>query len=469
MKVLNDFVIENFTSSYFYQHVCDKLNLKISKSADLSFTPFLTSRCSKTFIISECLHEIIYVKSKFLKILGPTIILLIMSITLNAQNSNQEPNETLSEIEKELTKQKNITTLKKEISNNQKSIIENQRNLAKPFDLKPTDGNTKIEGEFIEGLLIVDKNLSTGMAKMTKAISNNFKKEIVLIYYDKTTIDKIAPYKTLLAEIDVVIDQQLNVKENAEKLLNIPFNSKAPSESAPLVTSLVATYGVIQSVGAILSTFKTDLEFDNYSVDVPVLNIVSALKAGCNDSTKIYAPGIFPVIPTSNEVKDGDLMKKVSLLIDNSGESKAVYESTIKRIGKLKNELKSLNDDEKKYAEEFIALHENAAQNLKAYLDLVESLNSRMFESKDGSNLFSNLLAIERISELMEKANTYTIKIEVAAKGGHFTRKGWFIRNRIEHNGGVMIRCLIFNNHGLVVFSDVQRAYSNHGRKFEME
>jgi hypothetical protein len=73
--------------------------------------------------------------------------------------------------------------------------------------------------------------------------------------------------------------------------------------------------------------------------------------------------------------------------------------------------------------------------------------------------VLTEFLKAEKLSQILDKSDTYAINLKVSSSGMVRIRRNIFFNARVAHTGGVSISARIFNREGQLVGGDVQDYY----------
>ncbi|MFM9947380.1 MAG: hypothetical protein ACKV1O_05530 [Saprospiraceae bacterium] len=389
-------------------------------------------------------------------------------ITLFCMKTNAQETKEVSEEVKRLQEQAEILKLEKEISEYQKNIFENNIAKQKAFDITLPKGEVSVTGEHIEAKLLSSKALSSAMSnmvnKLNKTINPNLidgeQNRITLIYYDNIQLNKINEYKALVEELSQKIkDVEVHVTE-AQDILDAEALSFGSGLS--LTGLAISAGGVLNAIAGISSYFKTDISYTTFKSEYDDKDLISSFfQIISNDSNNIdfYAPNLYPIV-SSIGVKNTPLSDKIKEL--NKLTSKIV--NLITELDKQTNKLTVLLKDEKDkdkidQINKALKLVENTKNKINSDKASIETIFKALYVQNDGKSNLSNILSVEALYDLLSKENSYVILLKASGTGGTLHKKGLFVKNRLEHSGGVTLNCIVFNQNSKVVFAGVERGY----------
>ena len=320
-------------------------------------------------------------------------------------------------------------------------------------------------------------------------------------------------YGAILAQLQFLHDHYL-------KLIAQANDARTPKESAALL--IPAATQAVKSVADLINMFRTSTEFKDQTVTVDTRMIVTLLtnklliKRGVCEVEEIYYPSVY-TMGISPDVSTGPLITAYrNLLNDVANGDQAVAanneliakmtkaaEDVDKEIEKLQKEIKdhetpapkteTKSKGKKKPPEEPFdlegaktalakALRKKTAINstikeLKQTAASVESFKTSLadllklltaVDSTTNTPVLVTLLRAERLADLLKKANTYSLEMQVTAQGTNKITKNAFFSAKLSHSGGVSIGVNLFNNKDQLVLGQLEQYYIDYTNSKEI-
>jgi hypothetical protein len=323
----------------------------------------------------------------------------------------------------------------------------------------------------------------------------------------------IVTYSAILAQLQFLHEQYL-------KLITQANDARTPKESAALL--IPAATEAVKSVADLINMFRTSTEFKDQTVTVDTRMIVTLLtnklliKRGVCEVEEIYYPSVY-TMGISPDVSTGPLITAYRNLLNDvakGDQAVAANNELIATLTKAAEDVdteieklqKAIKDHEtpapktetkskgkKKPPEEPFdlegaktalgkALRKKTAINstikeLKQTAASVESFETSLadllklltaVDATTNTPALVTLLRAERLAELLKKANTYSLELQVTAKGTNKITKNAFFSAKLSHSGGVSIGVNLFNNKDQLVLGQLEQFYIDYTNSKEI-
>ena len=388
----------------------------------------------------------------------------------------------------------------------------------------PSGGVTTDESGFVEVQMLALEAARNITGQLTTRLCNR-KAVNTLVIYNSNDMAALAMYSSMIKQLQK-FKTDFTTKQTEFDAMRRETNPQTSSvENAADFTGLeaiaipgVAT-GIIKSVAELINLFRTETEFKNKTVSIPVDMVVSYLVNSitsdekCATKPAVYFPEFFPPglfrdqessrliqvlaelgplkSQAAKNVQEIDarikLIKSIATTIeDRNGKQKEKLKKEQERqtcqkpkcgqldkeIAELKKAIDGLNGtiikqtggNEKGFLskqEDWVTKLNKLKMLTQFLIDAAEQIISKLNTPDDATKLtaMAQLLRAEQLATILVQPGTFTLRVAVTANGTTKIKKNLFVDAKVRHSAGANLVYQLFDRDGRVVLGNATQFY----------
>ncbi len=419
------------------------------------------------------------------------LALLLLNFSTFAQSDSQSQELQLKKFKSDsalLAQQKILLSLSKE---NQELVLNSKideisKSIKAFGDSKPTALSGDIsfsQGSFTTAEI---KNLTNNLLD---TVINNFKDILkdksTVIIYNESMFSGINQYRIIVNELDILHKNFISLKGKVENDIS----------KASVLGGVALGISAVKAVADLSTLFKTEIQRQVISEQIPESYLVSILARNIDSNTKLYYPLIVPMLPNIDSSTLLSHLREIEIMsVDIKGSMKkydltnliTVNEEKIallkKEIDEKKLELSKLGKDKKqkiesikseiesnqkaieemtnriKVPQKYLKNYEEELKGLLTEFEIINKALEQTVETNSPKKAKEVLLGIEALDNKL-KSKSYILKVKASSIGTNIIRKKLW-KTTLTTSGLVELEYLLFNHEGQIVSGNTYSSYN---------
>ena len=387
--------------------------------------------------------------------LNPAVFAQETNPTPSAAGRDAQMNRLIDELKKE----KEIAELKRDIERAKKE----ERDAEPKAKATPLSSNTTISGDEIEGEIIVFDELKTLMSVISESILKKVPAGSTIAIYNADAVEDLRFYRQSFPMFRLVLQ---DLSANYCSLANSDDSKKDTPRLLGIAPALAQSANVVGQVADILAYLRTETKLTGKKVDITEASMIAALFGKLresNNNLRLVYPANYP---PEISLFCGTRTVRKPCCTPKPGET---CEETIpvfcSETANLFNELYRA----RRIASESTDGGKGLARINKDFEDF-----NNLFVDKDGvtkKSAIQKYLDAEEMLEVLKQPNIYLLDIKaISAVGRQRVRKNlFFLSDKVDHSGGVIVEWTLYDKSASVVGSGVETSYSTYRKPTKID